>query len=222
MSDWQKVMAEARGAKMVLLKDRIAGEKRFEEVLRQHGEDGMIYFIRGEAYESLDENERALNDFRLAEILFPLPKYKEQARNAATRVESGLPSSLASRPETEVEKILKRVPDEDIVKAVRDTKRQVETDPGAAVRAIGERGVRGLIMYLERQDRPEPGESWRQRTKRLVQKAIISEIAAYELDAVREIRNKVVNEGATVTRLDAEASLKMFIAALDNISRSKG
>jgi hypothetical protein len=215
-------MAEARGAKMVLLKDRTAGDKRFEEVLRQHGEDGMIYFIRGEGYESLSENERALNDFRLAEILFPLPKYKDQARNAAARVEARLPSSgKASGSETELEKLLKGVPDQDVVKAVHDAVRQVETDPGAAVRAIGERGVRGLIMYLERKNRLEPAESWRQRTKQLAQKAIISEIAAYEMDAVREIRNKVVNEGATVTRLDAEASAKMFIAALDNVFGSK-
>lgn len=76
MSDWQKAMAEARAAKMLLLKDRTAGEKRFQEILERHGGDGMIYFIRGEGYESLAENQAALNDYRLAEILFPLPKYR--------------------------------------------------------------------------------------------------------------------------------------------------
>lgn len=218
MADWQKAMAEARAAKMILLKDRVGGEKRFEEVLQRQGEDGMIYFIRGEGYESLGDKEQALNDYRLAEILFPLPKYKAQARDAAARVEAALPSPRkGASAETELEKVLRSVADEDIVKAVRDSVRQVETDPGAAVRGVGERGVRGLIMYLEGRNQLELLGSWAQRTRRLVEKGIISQIAAYEMDAVREIRNKVVNERAAVTRLDAEASVKMFVAALGNI-----
>jgi hypothetical protein len=36
---------------MLLLKDRVAGERRFEKVLERHGEDGMIYFIHGEGYD---------------------------------------------------------------------------------------------------------------------------------------------------------------------------
>lgn len=222
MPDWQKAMAEARSAKMLLLKDRAAGEKRFEQVLERHGEDGMIYFIRGEAYESLAENESALNDYRLAEILFPLPKYKDQARSAASRIEAHLlPSKKPHSLDTDLGRVLKTVPDPLIVKAVQDAIRFVESDPADAVRAVGERGVRGLIMYLERDNGLEPAGSWRQRTKQLSEKKIISEIAAYEMDAVREIRNKVASEGAGVTPLDAEASVKMFVAALANIFRSK-
>src|SRR5579875_3610955 len=203
MLDWQKVMAEARAAKMLLLKDRTAGEKRFQEILERHGEDGMIYFIRGEGYESLAEYQAALNDYRLAEILFPLPKYREQARSAAGRIEGRLPPSTKARDsETEPETVLKKVPDPLIVKAVRDAIRFVESDPADAVRALGERGVRGLIMCLERENRLESEGSWRQRTRRLTEKKIISEIAAYEMDAVREIRNKVASERATVTHLD--------------------
>jgi len=203
------------------LKDRAAGEKRFEEVLERHGEDGMIYFIRGEAYESLGENEPALNDYRLAEILFPLPKYKEQARNAAAQIEARLlPSKKPPSSETELERVLETVPDPLVVKAVRDAIRFVESDPADAVRAIGERGVRGLIMYLERENRLEPAENWRQRTRQLSERKIISAIAAYEMDAVREIRNKVASEGAAVTQLDA-ASVKMFVAALANVFVSK-
>ena len=222
MSDWQRAMAEARSAKMLLLKDRAAGEKRFEQVLERHGEDGMIYFIRGGAYESLEENEPALNDYRLAEILFPLPKYKEQARNAAARIEARLlPSKKWPSSENELERVLKTVPDPLIVKAVRDAIRFVESDPADAVRAVGERGIRALIMYLERESRLEPADNWRQRTRQLSERKIISGITAYEMDAVREIRNKVASEGAAVTRLDAEASVKMFIAALANVFGSR-
>jgi hypothetical protein len=221
MSDWQTAMAEARSAKMLLLKDRAAGEQRFKEVLERYGEDGMIYFIRGEGYESLEEKKSALNDYRLAEILFPLPKYKDQARTAAARIEARLPAAKkVLRSEIDVETILKAVPDPLIAKAVQDAERFIETDPAEAVRAVGERGVRGLIRYLEYQHRLESAESWRQRTKQLTERKIISEIAAYEMDAVREIRNKVASEGASVSRLDAEASVNMFVEALSNIFRS--
>lgn len=76
-------------------------------------------------------------------------------------------------------------------------------------------------MYLERESRLEPADNWRQRTRQLSERKIISGITAYEMDAVREIRNKVASEGAAVTRLDAEASVKMFIAALANVFGSR-
>jgi hypothetical protein len=222
MSDWQTTMAEARSAKMLLLKDRSAGEQRFKEVLERYGEDGMIYFIRGEGYESLGDNKSALNDYRLAEILFPLPKYQDQARTAGARIEARLPAAKkVLRSEIDLETILKALPDPLIAKALQDAVRFIETDPAEAVRAVGERGVRGLIRYLEYKHRVEPVESWRQRTKQLTERKIISEIAAYEMDAVREIRNKVASEGAKVSRLDAEASVKMFVAALSNIFQSR-
>jgi hypothetical protein len=222
MSDWRKTIAEARSAKALLLQDRIAGEKRFQQVFDTNGEDGMIYFIRGEGYESLAENESALNDYRLAEILFPLPKYKDQARRAALHIEARLlPTKKPQTFESDLQRILKTIPDSLIVKAVEDAIRLVESDPADAVRAVGERGIRGLIMHLERENRLEPLASWRQRTKQLSETKVISEVAAYEMDAVREIRNKVASEGASVTSRDAEASVKMFIAALANVFASK-
>jgi len=74
-----------------------------------------------------------------------------------------------------------------------------------------------LIRYLERQNQLEPVENWRQRTKQLLEKKIISNIAAHKMDAVREIRSKVAREGARITSLDAEASVKMFVAVLGNV-----
>jgi tetratricopeptide (TPR) repeat protein len=224
MSDWQVAMSDARSAKMLLLQKRSEGEKRFEELLERHGEDGMIYFIRGEAYESLGERELALNDYRLAEIMFPLPKYKEQARHAASRIETRLgPPKVEqerSKP-AEVEAILKVIPEPVIVKAVRDAVQFVDASPSAAISAIGLRGVRGLIMYLERKNQLEPLGSWAKRTTQLFDNRLISKITVHEMDAAREIRNEADATGAHVTRLDAEASIKMFLSALNNVFGSK-
>lgn len=224
MSNWQAAMANARSAKMLLLENRPEGEKRFEEVLERHGEDGMIYLIRGEAYEALNESESALNDYRLAEILFPIAKYREQARQASARIERRLDIPKATRGgETAIEQVLKFVPAQLVVQAVQDAIRFVESNPSAAVGAIGERGVRGLIMYLERAHGLEktPGSSWVTRTRQLLEKNLISKISAYEMNAVREMRNTVSNEAAAVSRLDADASVRMFVAALKNIFGSE-
>jgi hypothetical protein len=43
----------------------------------------------------------------------------------------------------------------------------------------------------------------------------------YEMDVVRKIRNKVAGEGAGVSRLDADDSVKTFVAALANVFGSK-
>jgi hypothetical protein len=70
------------------------------------------------------------------------------------------------------------------------------------------KGVGGLIMSLEPENRIEATANWRQRTKRLPETKFISKIAAFEMDAVRKIRNKVASEGA-----QSHASMKMFMAA---------
>jgi hypothetical protein len=64
-------------------------------------------------------------------------------------------------------------------------------------------------------------ESWARRAKRLIELKIISQITGFELDAAREIRNKATGEGAYVSRLDGEASIKMFVAALSSVFAAK-
>jgi len=53
----------------------------------QENQDGMIAFSLGEQYQQKGVYEEALEWFKKAESLFPLPKYKEWARNRIREVE---------------------------------------------------------------------------------------------------------------------------------------
>jgi hypothetical protein len=83
---WKELTRRAAAAKGLLLADLAAGEAEFERLLRECGHDGMIHFKRGKGYESSGYLDLALIDYRAAERLFPLPRYKQQARDAAERV----------------------------------------------------------------------------------------------------------------------------------------
>jgi tetratricopeptide (TPR) repeat protein len=88
MSQWRELMAEAEAARQALLRDRAAGEREFDRLLAAHPKDGMIYFKRGEAFEALGEVERAVDDYRRAETLFPMADWKTRARESASRLEA--------------------------------------------------------------------------------------------------------------------------------------
>lgn len=90
MSKWRDIMEAADAAKIDMISDRVAGEKKFELLLEQNLRDGMIYFKRGEAFEAIGENALALVDFQRAMAMFPKPEWKARAKEAAERVKAGL------------------------------------------------------------------------------------------------------------------------------------
>lgn len=85
MSTWRNIMDAAEAAKAVMVSDRGAGEKKFDLLLREHPQDGMIYFKRGLAYEALKQNSLATRDFERAFELFPMPEWKAHATYALER-----------------------------------------------------------------------------------------------------------------------------------------
>lgn len=86
MDNWRDIMREAEIAKAAMTRDRFAGEKEFDLLLRKRPKDGMVYFKRGEAYEVLRENALAAEDFRHAKGLFPMAVWKARAGEALLRV----------------------------------------------------------------------------------------------------------------------------------------
>ena len=86
VSTWRSIMQAADIAKIEMMGDRAAGERRFELLLKQNPRDGMIYFKRGEAYEAIRENSLAAADFQRAMAMFPKPEWKARARQALDRV----------------------------------------------------------------------------------------------------------------------------------------
>jgi tetratricopeptide (TPR) repeat protein len=85
-STWRDLMAKAEAAKRAMLRNRLVGEREFDILLAAHPMDGMAYFKRGEARESLGEVKLAEADYRKAEELFPRAIWKRRAWRAAARV----------------------------------------------------------------------------------------------------------------------------------------
>lgn len=88
MSTWKDIMRLAEVAKAEMVKDRATGKRAFDSLLKQYPNDGMVFFKRGEAYKELGAKEYAAEDFRRAMGLFPMPVWKEKAREAYESVKS--------------------------------------------------------------------------------------------------------------------------------------
>jgi Flp pilus assembly protein TadD len=86
MASWKEIASRAGAAKNSMVRDWAAGEAAFQALLRAQPNDGMVFQLRGEAYEALGETELACRDYERAEQLFPLDQYKNQARQAGVRL----------------------------------------------------------------------------------------------------------------------------------------
>jgi tetratricopeptide (TPR) repeat protein len=87
MADWQKITQQAKIAKKEMILSAQEGQVLFEQLLNQHGADGMIFFKRAEAWEALGEFKNALADFRKAKALFPMAPWKAKAQEGIDRTE---------------------------------------------------------------------------------------------------------------------------------------
>ena len=96
MSDWREVMQLGEKAKALLVRDQSRGEKAFEDLLREHKLDGMLYFKRGEGWELLGQFQLALSDFRRARGLFRMARWQRVASDAIDRVAKEISSEAPS------------------------------------------------------------------------------------------------------------------------------
>ena len=87
MANWNEITVKAEEAKREMILDREAGEALFEQLLEDHGADGMLFFKRAEAYEGLGEFPLALADYRKSASLFRLHMWKLKAWAAIDRLE---------------------------------------------------------------------------------------------------------------------------------------
>jgi len=89
-ASWSQITRRAVQAKELMLTDLKQGEAEFERLLFLYPADGMVFYQRGLAYESLDIYERARDDYAQAEHLFPRTQYKLQARTGRAHVAKSL------------------------------------------------------------------------------------------------------------------------------------
>lgn len=86
MPSWNEITKAAEAAKKVMISDPRKGKQVFDIMLQKFGEDGMIYFKRGEAYEQLAQLNEAVKDYERAKELFPKPEWQKAAEAALDRV----------------------------------------------------------------------------------------------------------------------------------------
>jgi len=94
MSDWKYITVQAEYAKKKMINNLEEGELEFKKLLDYHGSDGMVYYMRAEAYETLGEFKNANSDFRIARSLFPLDEWKESAQQGMNRVEKEIDKKM--------------------------------------------------------------------------------------------------------------------------------
>ena len=86
MSDCRNIMKRAEATRNLAITDNFNG------LLSEFPNDGMVHFQLGLAYKALDEKEDALKEFRIAEALFFMPKWKAIAREEITSLSEQEPS----------------------------------------------------------------------------------------------------------------------------------
>jgi CheY-like chemotaxis protein len=82
------MLAEADGARGVMLVDRQRGEQLFRVLLESHPDQPLLYFKRGEAYRAMGRRKLAHEDFVKAFEFFPDGPWRQRAKIAAMRTRS--------------------------------------------------------------------------------------------------------------------------------------
>ena len=87
MADWKNIMDQADNAKRLTILHPEQGSVLFEELFKQFGADGMIFYKQAEALEALEDYIGALTGYRKAKVLFTMEKWKVLAQAGIDRVE---------------------------------------------------------------------------------------------------------------------------------------
>lgn len=212
---WREITAEAECARDIMVRDREEGEEEFRSLIKRYDEDGMILLMRGQAYERMGELQLALADYRHAEILFPMQEWQHSARQAAAKVEAGLPAQARGA-------LLKRELDtleldDGVRKAAEEAFQFADLSPAASI----ESARSTLIALSQRLGRWATNERGALRHNYLEQAIrdleaaeTVSRLTAAEMHAIRAIRNTLIGRRVRVTSHDAKACAYLLMAVL--------
>jgi len=79
MSKWRNIWHDAVDANSEMMNDTDSGLIEFYQLLKDHPDDGMIYYERAEAYEYLGQKTEALKDYQIAKDKLPRAKWNKLA-----------------------------------------------------------------------------------------------------------------------------------------------
>lgn len=99
MADWKIIWKQAEMAKSMTVVEH--DFSYFAALLEKYPHDGMIHYNKGLAHETLGEKKEALKEFEIAKSLFPMPKWKNIADTAISRIQ-GKKIQIITDPNEEV------------------------------------------------------------------------------------------------------------------------
>jgi len=86
MSKWRNIWHDAVDANSEMMNDTDSGLIEFYQLLKDHPDDGMIYYERAEAYEYLGQKTEALKDYQIAKDKLPRAKWNKLAEFGICRL----------------------------------------------------------------------------------------------------------------------------------------
>lgn len=89
MSVWRDIWRQCITANRIMAEDEEDGLIAFHRLFQTYGDDGMIHYAKGEAWEYRQDKEQALAEYGKAQELFPAPHWKQAVADTIRRVQTG-------------------------------------------------------------------------------------------------------------------------------------
>ena len=87
MSLWREIWKESVAANRIMAQNEEDGLIAFHKLYEEYGDDGMIHYAKGQAYEYLKNKQKAIEEFSKAKVLFPVEHWKEVAEGTIRRIQ---------------------------------------------------------------------------------------------------------------------------------------
>ncbi len=79
MSEWRGIWKKALFANQVFIDDKEKG-KEFRDLIQRYKSDGMVYYVRAETYEYVNDYGNALDNYKKAKENFRVDHWKNVAQ----------------------------------------------------------------------------------------------------------------------------------------------
>lgn len=89
MSIWRDIWRQCVTANRIMAENEEDGLIEFHYLFQNYGDDGMIHYAKGEAWEYRKNKTKALEEYCKAQELFPVPHWKQRAADTIRRLQEG-------------------------------------------------------------------------------------------------------------------------------------
>lgn len=89
MSLWRDMWRQSITANRIMAEDEEDGLIAFHRLFQTYGDDGMIHYVKGEAWEYRRNKAQAIAEYGKAQELLLAPHWKQAAADAKRRVQTG-------------------------------------------------------------------------------------------------------------------------------------